>query len=145
MLKKKMTVFAVLFAMAITLVAQPIAAIEEETDEENTVEILEEQEEQISIENNNEEAIEEEEVEQEEAVPYATKTTEFFVSASGDNSTGDGTRQYPYASIAKAYEEITDSGTITLLSDIESSYTLRVVDRNVTLQSDGNNKFSIKR
>ncbi|MCM3759949.1 S-layer homology domain-containing protein [Alkalihalobacillus oceani] len=51
------------------------------------------------------------------SVSYAA-TEGIYVSSDGNNSTGDGTRANPYATLNKAYQEVPDGGTIYVLKDI---------------------------
>ncbi len=44
-----------------------------------------------------------------------------YVSSSGNDTSGDGTEDKPYATISKAYSVVEDKGTIYLLSDLEIS------------------------
>ncbi len=51
------------------------------------------------------------------------KRTNLYVSSSGNDSTGNGTIDKPYATIAKAYEMAADSATIYLMSNITAAAT----------------------
>ena len=48
-------------------------------------------------------------------------TNAIYVSSSGNDSTGDGSQDKPYATISKAYTAVADGGTIYLLSDVNVS------------------------
>ncbi|GBF75564.1 hypothetical protein PA598K_03981, partial [Paenibacillus sp. 598K] len=50
-------------------------------------------------------------------VSYAD-TPDVYVASDGNDNTGDGTREAPYASLQKAYQEVSDNGTIYVLDDI---------------------------
>ena len=47
--------------------------------------------------------------------------TAVYVSSSGNDTTGDGSQDDPYATISKAYSAVTTGGTIYLLSDVDVS------------------------
>ena len=73
-------------------------------------------------------------------------TSAIYVSSTGDDSTGDGTQENPYATITKAYSTVATGGTIYLLSDltIDGEYSASAVnfnlDKNVTITSSGEKK-----
>ncbi|WP_185746420.1 Ig-like domain-containing protein, partial [Brevibacillus sp. AG162] len=55
-------------------------------------------------------------------VSYAAEeetSLEIYVSSGGDDTAGDGTRNNPYATLYKAYQEVDDGGTIFVLNNID--------------------------
>lgn len=64
-----------------------------------------------------------------------------FVSASGSDESGDGSREAPFASLAKAAAYINaaagDTFTVYVMSDLVSTACARFYDRNVSITSDG--------
>lgn len=85
-----------------------------------------------------------------QGVPCAST---LYVSQTGNDETGDGTRAKPYKTINKAYEVIEktlDPETtyrIKLLSDLEKHVCVRVepsFDVKVVIESDGINTFTVK-
>ena len=67
--------------------------------------------------------------------------TIIFVNASGNDESGDGTQEQPYASLRKAVEEANKSAekdiTIQLQSPITITRCARIVDKNVTINGNG--------
>ena len=62
-----------------------------------------------------------------------------YVSSSGDDAANDGSRDSPYATLLKAFQEVADNGTIYLLSDIEqTSQMILSVNKTVTITSADN-------
>ena len=61
-----------------------------------------------------------------------------YVSSSGNDTTGNGTINFPYATINKAYQKIYNNGTIKLLSDITqtSEANFNTTSKSVTLTSN---------
>ncbi|MDR9853655.1 Ig-like domain-containing protein [Paenibacillus sp. VCA1] len=53
-------------------------------------------------------------------ISYAA-SSEVYVASGGNDTTGDGTKKFPYATLSKAYLEINDGGTIFLLDNITLS------------------------
>lgn len=78
------------------------------------------------------------------------KKGDWYVSSTGDDTTGDGTREKPYATLSKAYEKITVNGDrIVVLDDLtinstvtfgaNKSVTIKGDDQNVTIKNGQNN------
>ena len=67
--------------------------------------------------------------------------TDIYVSAGGDDTTGDGTEAYPYASLNKAAEVVNagagENFTIHVLSDLISMECARFYNKNVTIVGEG--------
>ena len=72
-------------------------------------------------------------------------TSAIYVSSSGDDSTGDGSQDKPYATIGQAYSAVADGGTICLLSDVDVSSQITFgTAKTVTITSaDSNNVKTI--
>lgn len=62
---------------------------------------------------------------------------EVYVSADGDNVTGEGTQSSPVASLAKAVEVVKDGGTIYVMSDLTANSRALVSGKTITI--NGNN------
>lgn len=76
-----------------------------------------------------------------------------YVRQTGNDQTGEGTREKPYKTILKAYEEIEKTldeektYTIKLLSDLENHVCVDVqpsFNLKLVIESDGNNSFTVK-
>ena len=52
------------------------------------------------------------------AAAYADGGTAVYVSSSGDDGTGDGSADKPYATLVKAVEAAEDGATIYVMSDL---------------------------
>ena len=62
-----------------------------------------------------------------------------YVSSEGSDLEGSGSRNKPYSTLNKAYDELPNGGTIKLLSDIDvSEQVLFDEDKAITLTSDSN-------
>ena len=74
-----------------------------------------------------------------EPEPEAAQT--IYVSKSGDDASGNGTEQSPYASLAKAVEAINGMvGTnfvIEVQCDLTATKCARIIDKNVTIRGNG--------
>ena len=68
-----------------------------------------------------------------------------YVSSSGNNETGNGSLESPYATLQPAYSKVKSGGNILLLSDIIATSTtnMNIENKNVTLRSDGENIYTI--
>lgn len=61
-----------------------------------------------------------------------------YVSSKGSDTDGIGTKNNPYLTIAKAYNEASDDSTIYIMDDITQNETLNFdQDKNITITSDG--------
>ncbi|MDD5926606.1 MAG: hypothetical protein PUD12_00220 [Firmicutes bacterium] len=67
--------------------------------------------------------------------------TDIYVSAGGDDTTGDGTEAYPYASLNKAAEVVNagagENFTVHVMSNLESKACARFYSKNVTIVGEG--------
>ena len=74
---------------------------------------------------------------------FAAETTTVYVSSSGSDS-GTGTAQSPFATVKKAYDSISGSGTICLLSDLTQNAAAELnADKTVTITSAKNGNGGI--
>ena len=73
--------------------------------------------------------------------------TTVYVSASGNDTTGDGSRTSPLATVQKAYNQVSAGGNIILLSDITVSNTiiLSSTKSDITIESDSGEVYTISR
>ena len=68
--------------------------------------------------------------------------TDVYVSAAGDDATGDGSKTAPYATLARAAQAVNEAAggeafTVRVMSDLVSEKCARFYDKNVTITSDG--------
>ncbi|WP_216675500.1 S-layer homology domain-containing protein [Brevibacillus sp. HB1.3] len=64
-------------------------------------------------------------------VSYAAEEETYYVSSSGDDTTGDGTRDLPFATLYTAYQKIGSAGTIYVLDNINLlASTTKKFDKN---------------
>ncbi|MGG2987165.1 Ig-like domain-containing protein, partial [Brevibacillus formosus] len=64
-------------------------------------------------------------------VSYAAEEEAYYVSSSGDDTTGNGTRDLPFASLYTAYQKIGSAGTIYVLDNINLlASTTKKFDKN---------------
>ncbi|MFB9278576.1 putative Ig domain-containing protein [Cohnella cellulosilytica] len=68
------------------------------------------------------------------AVPAFAESNVVFVSTLGNDSSGDGSFEHPYATIEKAYEEAADGDTIGVLSDMRISSQINL-NKSITIGS----------
>jgi len=69
-----------------------------------------------------------------------------YVSENGSDTTGDGTKEHPFATVDHAYDIVQDNGTIYLLSDISQDASVAVDEnKTVTIASEGSNNYSLNR
>lgn len=76
------------------------------------------------------------------------EATEIYVSSSGsdDDEQNNGSREKPYATLAKAVGEAEDGATIYVMSDLEISACARIDSKHLTITSfDGDSPCTIKR
>ena len=68
-----------------------------------------------------------------------------YVSSTGNDEKGNGSKNSPYRTISKAFNQVKNGGNINILSDItQSSQKLDISDKNVNLLSNGGT-YSVKR
>jgi len=68
-----------------------------------------------------------------------------YVSSNGNDETGNGSMETPYASLNPAYNKVKSGGEIILLSDITATETanFNIENKEVTLRSEGENVYTI--
>lgn len=71
--------------------------------------------------------------------------SEVYVSAKGNDDTGDGTESAPYASLAKAVEKAQDGATIYVMSDLEMHKCARFYDKSLTITSGVGGPYTLSR
>ena len=72
--------------------------------------------------------------------------TAVYVSSSGNNGTGDGSADKPFATLAKAVEAAEDGSTIYVMSNLTMTKCARYYDKDLTITSlDPNNPVTISR
>ena len=79
-------------------------------------------------------------------VPAAEPTQELFVSDQGDDDTGSGSKDAPYATLQKAVEAARDGAVIYVMTDLEVNSLARVTDKHLTITSaDAENPVTLTR
>ena len=80
------------------------------------------------------------------AAAYADGGTAVYVSSSGNDGTGDGSADKPFATLAKAVDAADDGSTIYVMSDLTMTKCARYYDKGLTITSlDPNNPVTISR
>ncbi|MDY5014838.1 MAG: S-layer homology domain-containing protein [Eubacteriales bacterium] len=69
------------------------------------------------------------------ALQARAEDTAVYVSASGDDATGDGSEANPYATLAKAVTEAPDGATVYVASDLVMTSCARFYNKNLTISS----------
>lgn len=71
--------------------------------------------------------------------PYRVVAKDAYVSSKeGDDTSGTGTKEYPYQTILAAYQNVQDGGTIYIMEDmIQTKTTPFSLDKKVIVQGDG--------
>ena len=110
----------------------------------DVVEIQESEEDVIEQEMVIEEPIQESSP-QAEAILKTTATEMIYVSGSGNDSSGDGSQENPYASISKAVAQSHEGDTLVLLSDIAVRESIQIFHSLTLTSADSANPFSLIR
>lgn len=80
------------------------------------------------------------------ALPTTAEAAEtLYVSSSGNDESGDGTKGKPYATLAKAVTEAEDNATIYVMNDLTMNQSARFWDKNLTITSAEGEPYTIKR
>ena len=79
------------------------------------------------------------------AAAYAAGGTAVYVSSSGNDGTGDGSADKPYATLAKAVDEAKDGATIYVMSDLNMTSCARFYNKSLTITSLGDATCTITR
>lgn len=79
------------------------------------------------------------------AAAYAAGGTAVYVSSSGNDGTGDGSADKPYATLAKAVDVAKDGATIYVMSDLNMTSCARFYNKSLTITSLGDATCTITR
>ena len=79
------------------------------------------------------------------AAAYADGGTPVYVSSSGNDGTGDGSADKPYATLVKAVTEAEDGSTIYVMSDLTMTSCARFYNKSLTITSLGDATYTITR
>ena len=79
------------------------------------------------------------------AAAYAAGGTAVYVSSSGNDGTGDGSADKPYATLAKAVDVAKDGATIYVMSDLNMTSCARFYNKSLTITSLGDATCAITR
>lgn len=60
-----------------------------------------------------------------------------YVSANGNDETGDGSQEHPVASLAKAVEVVNDGGTVYVMNNLDASRLALVSKKDITIDGNG--------
>lgn len=60
-----------------------------------------------------------------------------YVSADGDDETGDGSQEHPVASLAKAVSVVKDGGTVYVMNNLDASRLALVSEKDITIDGNG--------
>lgn len=79
------------------------------------------------------------------AAAYADGGTAVYVSSNGDDGTGDGSADKPYATLAKAVTEAEDGSTIYVMSDLTMTECARFYSKSLTITSNEGGHYTVTR
>lgn len=80
------------------------------------------------------------------ALPTTAEAAEqVYVSSKGNDESGDGTQEKPYATLVKAVTEAKDNATIYVMSDLTMNQSARFWNKNLTITSAEGGPYTIKR
>ncbi len=68
-----------------------------------------------------------------------------YVSSSGNDTTGDGTKESPFATLAEAVEKASDGATIYVMSNLTMTRSARFWGKHLTITSGEGGSYSITR
>ncbi|MCI8568278.1 MAG: hypothetical protein HFG48_03055 [Bacilli bacterium] len=70
-----------------------------------------------------------------------------YISSTGNDITGVGSEDNPYATLQRGYDKVKSGGEILLLSDliVNSTTNMTITDKKVILKSNGENIYSVSR
>lgn len=60
-----------------------------------------------------------------------------YVSADGNDETGDGSQEHPVASLAKAVSVVKDGGTVYVMNNLDASRLALVSEKDITINGNG--------
>lgn len=75
----------------------------------------------------------------------AEAAEQVYVSSKGNDESGDGTQEKPYATLVKAVTEAKDNATIYVMSDLTMNQSARFWNKNLTITSAEGEPYTIKR
>ena len=80
------------------------------------------------------------------AAAYADGGTAVYVSSSsGNDGTGDGSADKPYATLAKAVDVAEDGATVYVMSNLTMKECARFYSKSLTITSDENGPYTVTR
>ena len=79
------------------------------------------------------------------AAAYADGGTAVYVSSSGNDGTGDGSADKPFATLAKAVEAAEDGATIYVMSDLTMTECARFYSKSLTITSNEGGHYTVTR
>ena len=79
------------------------------------------------------------------AAAYAAGGTAVYVSSSGNDGTGDGSADKPYATLAKAVTEAESGATVYVMSDLTMTECARFYSKSLTITSDEGGPYTVTR
>lgn len=79
------------------------------------------------------------------AAAYAAGGTAVYVSSSGNDGTGDGSADKPFATLAKAVDVAKDGATVYVMSDLNMTSCARFYNKSLTITSLGDATCTITR
>ena len=79
------------------------------------------------------------------AAAYADGGTAVYVSSNGNDWTGDGSADKPYATLAKAVTEAEDGSTIYVMSDLTMTECARFYSKSLTITSNEGGHYTVTR
>ena len=79
------------------------------------------------------------------AAAYAAGGTAVYVSSSGNDGTGDGSADKPYATLAKAVDAAKDGSTIYVMSDLTMTECARFYSKSLTITSGEGGPYTVTR
>ena len=79
------------------------------------------------------------------AAAYAAGGTAVYVSSNGNDWTGDGSADKPYATLAKAVTEAEDGSTIYVMSDLTMTECARFYSKSLTITSNEGGHYTVTR
>ena len=71
--------------------------------------------------------------------------TAVYVRSDGNDTTGDGSADNPYATLAKAVDAADDGATVYVMSDLTMTECARFYSKSLTITSDENGSYTITR
>lgn len=79
------------------------------------------------------------------AAAYAAGGTAVYVSSSGNDGTGDGSADKPFATLAKAVDAADDGATIYVMSDLTMTDCARFYSKSLTITSGEGGPYTVTR